>query len=552
MKSTNARVCMLAAFAISSLVACDESPVAKDNLALPESGTASTVGQGTADTSVAWFDGSVADAFAHAKSADKPLFLYWSALWCPPCQEIKHTVFKEPRFINQSALFVPVYLDGDTAQAQAWGERFGVQGYPTMIVFNSAGHEVTRIPGGIDVTAYSVVLQTALERLTPVADLLLLALDDPQKLNTADLQLLAWYSWGQDNSALPENTDILLFHRLANAARATDPKAAARLDMQYLRLAAEAAAVVDPGAEAERGEGSARGTLPPEAVRALRAVLADDALTLACWDTIAYGAGEVLSLVPANKRSALAKAWTERALALRHDLSLTIAEQLGGWFPRLEVHFEDASAPALPDADVALIRADLKRADEATRNPYARISVVSQMGSVLQYAHLYDEAAALLEAELARSGAPWYFMSSLANLAEDRELIDEAIAWRRKSWEAAKGPATRLQWGASYARTLIRLTPANDTLILATAEALLDESPGAEELFAGRNFRTLRRLRDALGEWHDDPVALNTFNSRLAALCGSGIAGDGEQQVLARSNCTSLNLQIASAAGPGR
>jgi len=102
----------------------------------------------TEDARIGWYEGSIEQAFADAEAAGTPVFLYWGAVWCPPCQEIKHTVFKSQQFINLTKLFVPVYLDGDTDQAQAWGEKFGVKGYPTMIVFNPAGEEVTRIPGG--------------------------------------------------------------------------------------------------------------------------------------------------------------------------------------------------------------------------------------------------------------------------------------------------------------------------------------------------------------------------------------------------------------------
>ena len=112
----------------------------------------------SADVSIEWFGGSIQAAFDSAESEAKPLFLYWGAVWCPPCQEIKHTVFKSQEFIQLTRLFVPVYLDGDTDEAQAWGEKFGVQGYPTMIVFNPGGEEITRIPGGIDISRYNTCL----------------------------------------------------------------------------------------------------------------------------------------------------------------------------------------------------------------------------------------------------------------------------------------------------------------------------------------------------------------------------------------------------------
>src|SRR4026208_2064150 len=88
---------------------------------------------------IGWFDGEVDAAFAAAKAADKPLFLYWGAEWCPPCSQIKATIFNQREFQERSRLFVPVYLDGDTPSAQKHGETFAVNGYPTMILFRSAG-----------------------------------------------------------------------------------------------------------------------------------------------------------------------------------------------------------------------------------------------------------------------------------------------------------------------------------------------------------------------------------------------------------------------------
>ena len=115
-----------------------------------------------------WFDGDVDAAFAAAKAADKPLFLYWGAEWCPPCSQIKATIFNQREFQERSRLFVPVYLDGDTPSAQKHGENFAVNGYPTMILFRSDGKEITRLPGGVDVTRYATILDVALADARPV------------------------------------------------------------------------------------------------------------------------------------------------------------------------------------------------------------------------------------------------------------------------------------------------------------------------------------------------------------------------------------------------
>ncbi|MBV8633771.1 MAG: thioredoxin family protein, partial [Burkholderiaceae bacterium] len=38
-----------------------------------------------AEDGISWFKGDVDAAFAYAKKQHKPLFLYWGAVWCPPC-----------------------------------------------------------------------------------------------------------------------------------------------------------------------------------------------------------------------------------------------------------------------------------------------------------------------------------------------------------------------------------------------------------------------------------------------------------------------------------
>ena len=115
-----------------------------------------------------WFDGDVDAAFATARESSRPLFLYWGAEWCPPCGQIKSTIFNRREFQERSRLFISVYLDGDTPSAQKQGERFGIIGYPTMILFRPDGTEITRLPGGVDVERYAKILDVALADARPV------------------------------------------------------------------------------------------------------------------------------------------------------------------------------------------------------------------------------------------------------------------------------------------------------------------------------------------------------------------------------------------------
>src|SRR5512139_2845504 len=193
-----------------------------------------------------WVKGDVDAAFAAAKAANKPVFLYWGAEWCPPCAQIKTTIFARREFQDRSKLFVPVYLDGDTPSAQKHGERFGVVGYPTMILFKPDGTEITRLPGGVDVARYAKILDVALADARPVSTILAAARSGGA-VTSNDWKLLAYYSWSTDNGrVLPADQHLATFRALSDRCPAELPGECARFLFAYLNAAAAAKDRVEP------------------------------------------------------------------------------------------------------------------------------------------------------------------------------------------------------------------------------------------------------------------------------------------------------------------
>jgi hypothetical protein len=506
------------------------------------SGVQTAIAAATADVDgaspsahIEWFEGSVEEAFAAARAQGRPLFLYWGAVWCPPCVEIKQTVFKSPRFIAQTKLFVPVYLDGDTERAQVWGERFDAKVYPTMIVFNPAGNEITRLHAGIDISAYNDVLGLSLERMRPTAELVRTALRDPAALSAADYQQLAYYAW-YEGTALPEEASPELFASLSEAAAKSNPAAGARLYLQYLVATADA-----------RDEGE-HGSVPPGK---LEAILASPELMFASWDYLIVPKSILPALaVSAEERAALEVQWAKRMLDLRHDERLSTKNQLYGWRPWLVFHFEgdEDKARPLPEHARAAILEDGRAAAESVAGSHERQSVINTVSNVYLLAGLTDEARALLTAEIERSRTPYYFMGSLASLEEDAGHDAVALEWRRKAYEASRGPATRIRWWASYVQALTRLAPGNAAAIRDAALAVFDPAAGMDEIFSGANFRNLLRASDSLRDWgeeHDpDGAVLNAFRAELQLSCSAEAP-----KSMAGANCRSLLDEAASRSG---
>ena len=122
----------------------------------------------------------------------KPVILYWGAVWCPPCNQMKDSLFKDPGFIAETQNFVPVYLDGDTAGAQRWGEQFGISGYPTVIVLTPGGEEITRISSATMAGEPPELLRVAAGRTTSIEALLAKADADTASLTAEDWHI-SWH-----------------------------------------------------------------------------------------------------------------------------------------------------------------------------------------------------------------------------------------------------------------------------------------------------------------------------------------------------------------------
>src|SRR5262245_50609801 len=231
MKTPPKPVHLIVICALLALTGCNRKAPAPESA--PASGAAPTAAAHLPE-GIAWFDGDVDAAFAAAKAAGKPLFLYWGAEWCPPCAQIKATIFNRREFQERSRLFVPVYLDGDTPSAQKHGEEFGVVGYPTMILFRSDGKEITRLPGGVDVTRYATILDVALADARPAADLVSAARAG-EELTQNDWRLLAYHSWGTDEGRTIDTADRIATFRMLGRQCPVELEAdCARLFFEYL------------------------------------------------------------------------------------------------------------------------------------------------------------------------------------------------------------------------------------------------------------------------------------------------------------------------------
>ncbi len=482
---------------------------------------------------VAWVsaasDADVDRAFAQGKAERKPVLLYWGAVWCPPCNQLKATLFNRQDFIERSKHFVPVYVDGDGAGAQKLGSRFQVRGYPTLVLFNPEGQEITRLPGEVDAAQAMQVLQLGLAGGRPVKAVLADALAG-KPVSTREWRMLAYYSWETDLDQLVSEAERPgLLVQLSAKCPPAEKESATRLLLKALA-----------------GSDEGKGVAPDAALRQrVLALLADPVATRTHMDVLVNSPREMaLVLAPAAEpeRARWLAGFDAALLRLQQDAMLSRADRVGALLGRVELARLDqpkkAVHPKIPAALQRQVRDEAARQDREITNGYERQAVITTVSYLQGRAGLWKDSDALLKANLAKSHAPYYLMADLGENAKQQGRKAEAIHWYAQAYAKSEGPATRLQWGANYLAALVELAPQDEAPIEQAASQMLKDASGQQAAFVQRSNRALQKLGAKLAEWNSQGQhqhVMARLRTQLAPVCAKLPAGDAQ-----RSSCDGL------------
>lgn len=90
---------------------------------------------------------SWADLRSKAIASGRAVLIDFSTEWCGWCKKLDAEVFPRPEVAEALAKFVCAHLDAEKDEGQTLAVRYGVRGFPTLVVVDAEGAEIDRIIG---------------------------------------------------------------------------------------------------------------------------------------------------------------------------------------------------------------------------------------------------------------------------------------------------------------------------------------------------------------------------------------------------------------------
>ncbi|SMF34043.1 protein disulfide-isomerase [Pseudobacteriovorax antillogorgiicola] len=467
-----------------------------------------------------WYQGGMDNALKLSKAQNKPLFVYWGAVWCPPCNEIKDQVFSRSRFGELMGQFIPVYLDGDSEEAQIWADRLQAYGYPTILVLSPEGKEMLRLSGGVNLEEFELALAGAQNR----------SLDElvekarSGKLDREGWQAISFISWGQlPEDQYPAKTIWAIQRDLLDSMPRGLQRERAVLIADFLGLSSRLAQEESP----VEGLDDVR----REAPQLLDGVFSSEQTVLATRGFINSSGVDVLSWAFSSESSAYdswKKRWLWAAQVIRSSKRVSVDTRLWAIYPLIQFHKDEQPKKAAPEALKAQVVAAAQQADLEATSSYERHSVISGAAYLMRLVEAYDQAERLLKKELAQTDTPWYYQSSLSSLAAAQDKDQEALYWSAEARKSAQGRASRLQWITSDLLLTAKVESQDQReRLLFLAKEFYQLATDLKDGFAGRNQFRAARVGKSLQAWKNDKGFQSLFKgyqSRCQNL--SGVAQD--------------------------
>lgn len=114
--------------------------------------------------------GTLAEALAKAKAANKPVFFDGYAEWCPPCKYMITKVFTQDKvadFFNEN--FICIKVDLGKGEGKELSSKYKIQLLPTFLILDADGKMIHRIVGRHEAEPFIEMVKQGLNPETSLA-----------------------------------------------------------------------------------------------------------------------------------------------------------------------------------------------------------------------------------------------------------------------------------------------------------------------------------------------------------------------------------------------
>ena len=478
-------------------------------------------------------------ALAEATKAKKPLLVYWGAIWCPPCNTLKAKAFSDSEFVELTKSFIPVYLDGDSSDAQIWGEKLQASGYPTLLILDSSGQEIQRLVTSDSLANLISQLKASLKESVSLDDLLKKTDTGNAKLTTEDCKRLASHEWNND-TRWKDKAEALAAELGRLAASCPEDSKGERMTLKLMAMSVRAEGLEEKKAElpvADRAQWLAylEGILdnPPEfRAHANTMVLSSEYFL----KSIFPGQAED------SKRDRFIANYLNAVRGYRKGKDLSFEERVYSVYPFAELsRGENLAWPAISKSESESLKAELiGELDEAKGNQEKQVTVLNSLAFMFGSLGSAGEAEKIVLRELPSIHAKNEMMSNLADLEEKQSHKKAAMKWKHRAYLEAEGGPTRLQWGQVYIADLIAQEPKQSDKIQSDSRKIIQEAMTRSDSFYGRSWRSLERLAKSLRAWAEKQKI-----KTLKVLPTDIKCGELRVNASAKSRCESFMFSLA-------
>lgn len=153
-----------------------------------------------------FFHNEIGKAFDLAKSSEKPVLVYYTQKYCPPCKLVKEASLSSNDFQDFAKKFVLLQVDADLDSEDGFIKKHNLLYTPTFVFFNSQGQELGRKVDFLSPDGFKKIWSD-IENTQPVSEL--------EKKTFSDLshdEKIRLYNWYMESHRLKEAKELYLSH----------------------------------------------------------------------------------------------------------------------------------------------------------------------------------------------------------------------------------------------------------------------------------------------------------------------------------------------------